>query len=104
MQTSWTELGHFDMKIHGLYGAPPHSGQKFFFSKRIERTDNVPSRSIWTPAPNNLEEIPKVERLTRTAHLEDQRLVRRNPVVEKKDNPIIIVPPVSCNENWIQRR
>ena len=101
-QSSWTEFGHLDMKIHELYGAPPPSGQKFVFSKRIERTDDVPIRSTWTPPPEKLEKIRKPRRLA--AHLENHIVVRRNSVVDKKDKRLVIVPPESSNEHWIERR
>ena len=90
------------MKIHELYGAPPPSGQKFVFSKRVERTDDVPIRSTWTPRPEKLEKIRKPGRLV--AHLQNHIVDRRDSVVEKKDKPLVIVPPESCNEHWIQRR
>jgi hypothetical protein len=91
------------MKIHELYGAPPPSGQKFVFSKRVDWTEDVPVRSTWNPPPQKLETIPrKPGRLA--AHLENHIVVRRNSVVEKKDKPLVIVPPESCNEHWIQRR
>jgi hypothetical protein len=90
------------MEIHELYGAPPPSGQLFVFSKRVERTDDVPIRSIWTPPPDKLEKIRKPSRLV--AHLEHHMVVRRNSGVEKKEKPLVIVPPESCSEHWIQRR
>jgi hypothetical protein len=90
------------MKIHELYGAPPPSGQKFVFSKRVERTDDVPIRSTWTPPPDKLEKIRRPRRLA--AHLENHIVARKYLVAEKKDKPLVIVPPKSCNEHWIQRR
>jgi hypothetical protein len=90
------------MKIHELYGAPPPSGQKFVFSKRVDRTDDVPIRSTWTPPPQKLEPIQKPGRLA--AHFEKHIVAGTNSVLEKKEKPLVIVPPESCNEHWIQRR
>lgn len=104
-------LNMIQQKLSPPSKPPPPSVLKFSFAKGagpvkpiLKAPSNLSDTTLTFPHQNDSENEDESHKISKVTHLENGTIIGDKPAISEEKKPLIIKPPESHSEHWLQRR